>query len=205
MIEIALQLAPVRRTLLAAFGRPQGLLGGLGGRMMAHANREMNRWLVDLLEVREGESVLDVGCGPGVGIELLCAVTPAVRAVGVDPSHEMIVQAQARNQARIRSGVVEIRAAPAHQLPISDVTFDAAMSINSLQVWPDPHAGLREIRRVLKPGGRIAIGFTSAAGPLPDPARSLRDAGFESIRQERRDGDVAWLAVRPPAEPAEVP
>jgi ubiquinone/menaquinone biosynthesis C-methylase UbiE len=193
MIEIALQLAPVRRTLLAAFGRPQGLLGRLGGRMMAHRNREMNRWLVGLLEVREGESVLDVGCGPGVGIELLCTVTPAVRVVGVDPSDEMIAQAQARNQVRVRSGVVEIRAAPAHQLPFPDMTFDAVMSINSLQVWPDPHAGLREIRRALKPGGRIALGFTSAAGPLPDPAGSLRAAGFESVRQERRDGDIAWL------------
>ena len=104
-----------------------------------------------------------------------------------------MAQAQARNQARIRSGVVEIRKAPASQLPFADMTFDAAMSINSLQVWPDPHAGLREIRRVLRPGGRIALGFTSAAGPLPDPAGSLRAAGFESVRQERRDGDVAWL------------
>ena len=161
--------------------------------MMAHRNREMNRWLVGLLEVREGESVMDVGCGPGVGIELLCTVTPAAHVVGVDPSEEMIAQAQARNQARIRSGVVEVRAAPAHQLPFSDMTFDAVMSINSLQVWPDPHAGLREIRRALKPGGRIALGFTSAAGPLPDPAGSLRAAGFESVRQERRDGDIAWL------------
>jgi ubiquinone/menaquinone biosynthesis C-methylase UbiE len=205
LLGSALRLGPIRRTLLAAFGRPRGPLGRIGGRMMARANRSANRWLVELLEIRPGESALDVGCGPGVGIELLCTITPAGRVVGVDPSDEMMAQAQARNQARIRSGVVEIRKAPANQLPFPDMTFDAAMSINSLQVWPDPHAGLREIRRVLKPGGRIALGFTSAAGPLPDPAGSLRAAGFESVRQERRDGDVAWLATRPPEDRAEMP
>jgi SAM-dependent methyltransferase len=144
LIEIALQLGPIRRTLLDAFGRPQGLLGRLGGRMMARSNREMNRWLVGLLEVRAGESVLDVGCGPGVGIELLRALTSAARVVGVDPSDEMIAQAAARNRASVRSGGVEIRAGTAHQLPFSEASFDAAMSINSLQVWPDARRSLRD-------------------------------------------------------------
>jgi ubiquinone/menaquinone biosynthesis C-methylase UbiE len=50
------------------------------------------------------------------------------------------------------------------KLPFDDNTFDKALAINSMQLWPDPAAGLREIRRVVKPGARVALGFTPHSG-----------------------------------------
>jgi hypothetical protein len=58
--------AVASRLLLHAFGRPRGLLGRLGGWVMARTNRDANRWVVDLLGIEAGMQVLEVGCGPGV-------------------------------------------------------------------------------------------------------------------------------------------
>src|SRR6516225_7424900 len=71
-----------------------------------------------------------------------------------DPSPEMIAQAQARNAPAVATGRVELRRGAAARLPFESNTFDKAVAVNSRQVWPDAIAGLRELRRVLKPGGR---------------------------------------------------
>jgi ubiquinone/menaquinone biosynthesis C-methylase UbiE len=58
------------------------------------------------------------------------------------------------------------------RLPFDDNNFDKALATNSMQVWPDAVVGLREMRRVVKPGGRIAIGFTRYSG---QPNEGLTD------------------------------
>jgi ubiquinone/menaquinone biosynthesis C-methylase UbiE len=58
-------------------------------------------------------------------------------------------------------------------LAVRDAAFDKAMAINSVQVWPDAVAGLREIRRVLSPGGRIALGFTRHSGKAKEGATEM--------------------------------
>jgi ubiquinone/menaquinone biosynthesis C-methylase UbiE len=74
----------------------------------------------------------------------------------------MVEQARARNATGIQSGRIDLRHGSVESLPFDDNSFDRALAINSMQVWPDAAAGLREIRRVLKPGGRIALGFTQS-------------------------------------------
>lgn len=189
--------------LLRAFGRPRGLLGWLGGRVMARTNRDTNRWVVDLLGIGPGTRVLEVGCGPGEGLaEALARGTAFVCAV--DPSEVMLNQARARNAAALAERRLELRLASADSLPFDDASFDVAFAVNSVQVWPDPVAGLKEVRRCLRPGGRVALAFTSYAGPLPrDPAALLEDAEFEEIRLLERERVRCTTARRPPdANPA---
>jgi len=69
-----------------------------------------------------------------------------------------------RNTQAIASGRVDLRHGAVERLPFDDHTFDKTLAINAMQVWPDAVAGLREMRRVLKTGGRIALGFTPYAG-----------------------------------------
>jgi len=74
---------------------------------MARTNEECGNWVVSLLEVQSTDSVLEIGFGPGVAIKRLSML--ASHVAGVDPSPQMIAQAQARNASAIASGRVELR------------------------------------------------------------------------------------------------
>jgi ubiquinone/menaquinone biosynthesis C-methylase UbiE len=154
----------MRHILMRMFGRPEGALGSLGGMIMARTNRKMAESVIGLLQIRPHERVLEVGFGPGVGIALLAKSASSGYVAGVDPSREMVAQARARNAAAIETGLVDLRQGSVERLPFSDDAFDAVMAVNSMQVWPDATAGLREVRRVMRTGGRIALGFTPYSG-----------------------------------------
>ncbi|WP_228546440.1 class I SAM-dependent methyltransferase [Halegenticoccus tardaugens] len=177
-----------------AFGNPRGILGNVGGRVMARTNDDAARWVVSLLDLAPTDRVLEVGFGPGVGIELASAAASEGFVAGVDPAKGMVEQARRRNATAIEAGRVELRRGVADDLPYADGTFDAAFSVNSMQVWPDAVAGLRELHRVLKPGGSVALAFTPHAGgsrdELPGP---LARAGFERVRI--REQDEAFCAT----------
>lgn len=185
-------------TLLRMFGRPAGTLGRLGGLIMAHMNRELARSVVGLLQIRPGEKILEIGFGPGVGIALLAETASTGYVAGVDPSAEMVAQARARNSAAISRGQVDLRQGSVEHLPFDDGTFDAVMAINSMQVWPDAVLGLREVRRVMRAGGRIALGFTPYSGQTRDGLTSvLSTAGFTEPRLIDVERGFCALASRP--------
>jgi len=89
--------------LLRMFGRPQWVLGRLGGIIMARTNKACGAWVAQLLEIAPRDTVLEVGFGPGVVIERLSKLAAAPRVAGVDASQEMVEQARARNRAAIRT------------------------------------------------------------------------------------------------------
>jgi len=104
------------------------------------------------LHVRGGESLLDVGCGSGAMLRRIVDGSPTTRCAGVDLSAAMIGNAR----GRLPSSVV-LAVADAEHLPFAGNTFDAVVSTSSLHFWPQPVAALAEIRRVLRPGGRVVI------------------------------------------------
>ncbi|WGS21533.1 MULTISPECIES: class I SAM-dependent methyltransferase [unclassified Bradyrhizobium] len=178
---------------MRAFGRPQGLLGRLGGAIMARMNAECGAWVVELLEVEPDDRVLEVGFGPGAAMQHLSGLVSAGSIAGVDPSAEMVEQARSRNAAAVRSGRVDLQLGSVERLPFGDNSFDKALAINSMQVWPVAIAGLREISRVLKPGGRIALGFTAYSGqPNEGLAEKLTSAGFAKASVIKTGGFVPW-------------
>ena len=186
----------MRDILLRMFGRPQGALGRMGGIIMARTNAQCGAWVTGLLEIRPAESVLEVGFGPGIVIQRLSNL--AGRVAGIDPSREMVRQARARNVGAIAGGRVDLRYGSVESLPFDSDAFDKAIAINSMQVWPDPLAGLREIGRVVKPGGRIGLGFTRYSGqPSEGLTETLMAAGFSETHIVRKDTDFCALAVRP--------
>jgi ubiquinone/menaquinone biosynthesis C-methylase UbiE len=167
--------------LMRTFGRPSGVLGRLGGMILARTNRRYAAWVVDLLDVRQPDRVLEIGFGPGVAIQMLAA--RAAYVAGVDPSAEMLRQATRRNAAAISDGRVELRRCSADDMPFVDGNFDKALAINSMQLWPDKLAGLREVSRVLRHDGQIAMAFTAYSGQQREGvAELIAEAGFSDCR-----------------------
>jgi len=165
---------------------------------MARTNGKCAAWVIDLLRVQPIDKVLEVGFGPGVGIQLLASSASAGFVAGVDPSKEMVAQATTRNKKAIESGRVDLRHGSVTTLPFADNTFDKALAINSMQVWPDAVAGLREMRRAIKPGGEIALAFTPNSGqPNTGLAEAFTAAGFAKAHVVERDKNFCALAIKP--------
>ncbi len=114
-------------------------------------NEDMRDRCVELLEVVEGDRVVDVGCGTGFATEALLEVTSEVEAVDQSP--------QQLEMARRKQGLddVDFVLGDAENLPYRDGVFDCAWSSGSIEYWPEPVEGLREMRRVVRPEGRALV------------------------------------------------
>ncbi len=131
----------------------------MAGWVMAHrrSNRERNGWVVSLLDVRPADRVLEIGFGPGLAIAGLADRVTRGRVYGIDRSAVMVRQASRRNRAAIRAGRVELIQSTVDDLPRFGEPLDAILAVNSVGFWADPVARLHELRRLLRPGGRIAL------------------------------------------------
>jgi SAM-dependent methyltransferase len=171
------------RPLFDRFARPSGLIGRLAGRIMAKSDAD-DRWIVDVLQVRPYDRVLDVGCGPGVTLGLIAEQATAGLVCGVDPSVEMLHQAARRNEAAVRTGRVELRRGEVSALPYPDGFFTRACAVHSLYFWPSIEGGLRELHRVLVPDGVLILAARmrrEGAGVL-DPSRyGLSDVQIDEV------------------------
>jgi ubiquinone/menaquinone biosynthesis C-methylase UbiE len=180
------------------FGRPRGLLGRLGGRIMARVNNAHGIEVAEQLQIRRTDDVLEVGFGSGVVIACLTRLAAAGYIAGVDPSAVMLAQACSRNAVAIGRGQVELLRGKVENLPFDGDCFDKVLAINSMQVWPDAHRGLREILRVLKPGGRLGLGFTPYSGQRPEGlADMLMVAGFGEVQLQEAAEGFSVLAEKP--------
>jgi ubiquinone/menaquinone biosynthesis C-methylase UbiE len=172
---------------------------GVGGPGMADEKR-IARLLMGL---GPGDGVLDVGCGPGnFSRDFARTVGDDGLVVGVDASRPMLLRG-VRETAAVGVANLCLVYADAAALPFREASFDAACCFAALNLFPDPYRAIDEMRRVLAPGGRIAL-FTSSHGrtaPLRVLERAvaapagirmfeqhelidaLRERGFTDIRQ----------------------
>jgi SAM-dependent methyltransferase len=121
------------------------------GEGMERGHRPAGEQAIALMKISPGARVLDVGCGSGWATRLLAEQADGVSAVGIDISDDMITLAQQSTSAP----EVTFRVATAERLPFADGEFSDAFSMESLYYYQDMLSALREIKRVLRPGGQF--------------------------------------------------
>jgi ubiquinone/menaquinone biosynthesis C-methylase UbiE len=170
-------------------------------------------WGLSHISIKPHDTVLDVGCGGGRTVGKLAALASEGKVCGIDHSKASVAAARKTNHEAIASGRVDIREASVTELPFSEGTFDVVTAVETHFWWPDLPGGMREILRVLKPGGALVIiaeiyrGASTKTSQLaekyahvsgmklltPDEHRALfRDAGFGGV-QTWEESAKGWI------------
>jgi SAM-dependent methyltransferase len=163
---------------------------------MALANAKPNVLAVAALGLTGGESLLELGCGPGHALQALLRMPQLAKVVGLDQSEVMLADAAHRNRLALEAGRLVLIRGDFAKLPFAGEIADAILAVNVVY-FMHSSAAIREARRVLRPGGRMvlyathgsAMGRWPFAGPdthrLFDQNRLtalLLDAGFAADR-----------------------
>ena len=117
----------------------------------------LTRWGLTKVEIHENATVLDIGCGGGQTLKRLASLAVHGKAIGIDYSMDALTVARKRNQRLIDSGRVEVLHGSVSSMPFQDATYDFVSAVESFYFWPDVSGDLAEVRRVMKPGGKLAI------------------------------------------------
>ena len=182
----------ILRRVRAQFGRPTGVSGRVVGWIMASraSNRRRNVWTVSLLDVQRHDRILEVGFGPGIAVREISRLAVEGYVCGLDHSEEMLRQATKRNAAVIRTGRIDLRLGSVDCLPVFAEPFDKVLAVNAIMFWDQTIDRLEALRRIMRPGGRIAIAHqprgpgatdATAAARGEEIAAALTRAGFSDV------------------------
>jgi ubiquinone/menaquinone biosynthesis C-methylase UbiE len=137
--------------------RPSGFLGRLVLWNMNSRHGKVTDWGLSNVSSRSSDIILDVGCGGGRTVSKLAAIATEGKVYGIDYSRESVAFAKRVNQEGIARGRVQVDECSVSGLPFPDDMFDLATAVETHFWWPDLAAGMREILRVLKPGGTLVV------------------------------------------------
>ncbi|MCY7903852.1 class I SAM-dependent methyltransferase [Bacillus inaquosorum] len=168
------------------FSKPKGVFGMIAGYIMAAENRTLNQWTIDQLGITRGDSILEVGFGPGYCMQQVMKREKDVDLHGIDVS-EVMLKLAAR---RVKSKPVRLIQGSVETFPLTDSFYNKVISVNNYTIWNDQTKGMKQIYRALKPGGKAAITMQPReADASPKKTKSFgkqmiadfKAAGFEDI------------------------
>ncbi len=199
------------KSFFSQCARPEGALGRVMLSFMNYTHAPLTNWGLKLVDVQDGWTMLDVGCGGGFTIRRLLKRSKDAQVYGIDISEESVAKAKKVN-AEVLDKQVFITQGSAEKLPYEDKKFDLVTAVETVYFWPNLPDCLQEVRRVLKPGGKFAIlvevvdsdsKWTSVVEGMTayspeDLKKLLDDAGFTQTEIYRKKPTyVTILGVKP--------
>uniref|UniRef100_A0A3Q2NZQ7 Zgc:194242 n=1 Tax=Fundulus heteroclitus TaxID=8078 RepID=A0A3Q2NZQ7_FUNHE len=189
------------KKLGSQLGRPTRSIGGwLVSTMFKTRNQVLEEGAVQLCKIQPGDTVLELGHGPGLGLESAAKLLtgPTGRMIGVDYSEYMHQMAKERVKEFLENGKVTLHLCDVAAMPLEDQSVDKVFHCNCYYFWPDLRKAATEIHRVMKPGGLIVttmrhshIAVLAAKRVMPGQnwrpeayMEALRDSGFTDVRME---------------------
>jgi len=195
--------------------KPEGWVGWFVLWEMNRHHSKLTDWGLSHVTIGTRDVILDVGCGGGRTVKKLAAIATDGKAYGIDFSETSVAAAKKANKRWIQAGRVKIQHGSVSQLPFVDDAFDLVTAVETHFFWPDLDGDMREILRVLKPGGTLTIiaevykGGKTMAGKLaekyveisgmklltPDEHRALFDnAGFSDVQVNTNEAK-GWICA----------
>ena len=144
------------KSFFSQCARPEGFLGRVMLRFMNFGHAPLTNWGLSLVEIHDGWTMLDIGCGGGATLKRLLKRSKGAQVYGIDISEESVAKARKVN-ASVLDRQVFVTQGSAEKLPYEDNKFDLVTAVETVYFWPDLPNCLKEVRRVVKPGGRFAI------------------------------------------------
>ena len=169
--------------------KPQRWIGRPFLWLMNVSHSSLTDWGLKQVTIEKKFSVLDIGCGGGRTIQKLANIATEGRVYGVDYASGSIAVSRSKNASLIKSGRVEIHEGSVSQLPFPESMFDLALAVETQYYWPDLVNDMKEVRRVLKPGGRLVVIAETYKGgrldKLTAPAMKLLKSSHLSADDQR--------------------
>jgi SAM-dependent methyltransferase len=144
------------KTFFTNCAHPQGRMGRVMLGFMNCCHAPLTNWGLDHVNFHNGWTMLDIGCGGGATLKRLLKHSKGGTAYGIDISEESVAKARKVNAAMLDKRVFVSRGS-AKNLPYDDGKFDLVTAVETIYFWPDLPGCLKEVSRVLKPGGQFAI------------------------------------------------
>ena len=144
------------KTFFTNCAHPQGRMGRLMLRFMNLCHAPLTNWGLDLVNIQDGWTMLDIGCGGGATLRRLLKRSQDSRVYGIDIAEESVSKAREVN-ADVLDKRVFVQQGTVAKLPYDDAMFDLVTAVETIYFWPNLTQCLQEVRRVLKAGGRFAV------------------------------------------------
>lgn len=141
--------------------QPEGEDGIRVSAAMNKSNAALYKMVVDILGMKPGDRILEIGFGNGYFIPSLFEREPSIRYTGLDMSETMVAEATRENQARISDGSVELHLGRTEEMLFAAGAFTKVFAVNVLYFWDQPALALSAIHRVLDTGGELVLAIRS--------------------------------------------
>ncbi|MFJ7737399.1 class I SAM-dependent methyltransferase [Lysinibacillus sp. NPDC097287] len=136
---------------------PKGFVGSTMLRIMNAAHSGMTKWVIQSGAIKDGDVVLDIGCGGGKTIQSLSKINRAGKIYGIDFSKQAVKNSIKANKEDVAKGKVIVRKASVSSIPYPDQFFDKITAFQTHYFWPNLASDVKEVFRVLKQGGQFII------------------------------------------------